>query len=156
MQVTQIVIMPSPLDFYTLFAIGFVIITLEVFIYSFVVVWFGIGFLIVALSSLFFPIDSLIWQLAMVSVISLLFLVLFRKKLLAKFSKPERQMSDNFFDEKGFGEIKNGKVFFKGTYWEFDSNIDETEFEDGEKVIVLKIKDNQASIKKTQERYTRI
>ena len=150
MQVTQIVTMLNAFDFYTLFAIGVVLITLEVFIYSFVVIWFGIGFVLVALLSLVYTIDDLIWQMALISIISLLFLVLFRKKLLIRFSKSQKEMSDNFFDEKGFGEIKNGKVYYKATYWEFDPSIDEKDFQDGEKVMVLKTKNNYASIKKIE------
>ena len=41
-----------------------------------------------------------------------------------KFFKSQTEVSDNFFDEKGIGEIKNSKVFYKGTYWEIDSNLD--------------------------------
>ena len=53
-----------------------------------------------------------------------------------------------FFDEKGIGEIKNSKVFYKATYWDIDSKIDEKEFVEGEKVVVLKTHKNQATIEK--------
>ncbi|WP_323595040.1 hypothetical protein [Aliarcobacter butzleri] len=65
-----------------------------------------------------------------------------------KFFKSQTEVSDNFFDEKGIGEIKNSKVFYKGTYWEIDSNLNAKEFVEGEKVEVLKTSNNMATIQK--------
>jgi len=144
----QTLITLSAFDFYILFAIAIVLITLEMFLYSFVVIWFGLGFIIVGVLSFFYPFERAIWQLAVVSIISLAFLFLFRKKLLAKFLKSQKEIKDNFFDEKGVGEIKNSKVFYKGTYWEITSTIDEKEFVEGEKVLVLKVSNNHATIQK--------
>jgi len=144
----QTLITLSAFDFYILFAIAIVLITLEMFLYSFVVIWFGLGFIIVGVLSFFYPFERAIWQLAVVSIISLVFLFLFRKKLLAKFLKSQKEIKDNFFDEKGVGEIKNSKVFYKGTYWEITSSIDEKEFIEGEKVLVLKVLNNHATIEK--------
>ena len=85
---------------------------------------------------------------AVISLLSLIFLFLFRRKSLDKFFKSQTEVSDNFFDEKGIGEIKNSKVFYKGTYWEIDSNLDVKEFVEGEKVEVLKTSNNMATIQK--------
>ena len=71
-----------------------------------------------------------------------------RKKVVDTFSKSKIEVSDDFLNEKGIGEIKNSKVFYKGTYWEIDSNLDEKEFFEGEKVLVLKTSKNMASIEK--------
>ncbi|WP_198304513.1 NfeD family protein [Arcobacter vandammei] len=138
------------MDFYTLFALGVVLIALEVFVASFVVIWFGLGFLLVSFVELVFPINDIVWQICFVAILSLIFLFLFRKKLLVKFSKSQREVKDNFFNEKGVGEIKNSKVFYKATYWEIDSKLDEKEFVEGEKVEVLKIHGNFATISKRQ------
>jgi len=144
----QTLITLSAFDFYILFAIAIALITLEMFLYSFIVIWFGLGFIIVGFLSFFYPFERAIWQLAIVSIISLAFLFLFRKKFLAKFLKSQKELKDNFFDEKGVGEIKNSKVFYKGTYWEINSDIDEKEFIEGEKVLVLKVSNNHATIQK--------
>jgi membrane protein implicated in regulation of membrane protease activity len=140
--------MLSLIEPYILLAIGIALRAIEALLVSFVVIWFGIGFIIVAVISYFYGFSDGMWQLAFVSLISLILLFLFRKKFLDKFSKSQVEVSDNFFNEKGIGEIKNSKVFYKGTYWEIDSNIDEKEFIEGEKVTVLKTSKNQAKIEK--------
>ncbi|MDZ7819605.1 MAG: hypothetical protein U5K55_13800 [Aliarcobacter sp.] len=71
-----------------------------------------------------------------------------RKKVLEKFLKSKRDISDDFLNEKGIGEIKNSKVLYKATYWDIDSKIDEKEFVEGEKVVVLKTHKNRATIEK--------
>ena len=38
----------------------------------------------------------------------------------------------------------------RNTYWDIDSNIDEKEFVEGEKVVVLKTHKNTATIEKKQ------
>ncbi len=140
--------MLSAIDPYTLLAIGVTLVALEAFITSFIIIWFGVGFLVVAIISFFFIFSGAIWQLAVISLLSLIFLFLFRRKSLNKFFKSQTEVSDNFFDEKGIGEIKNSKVFYKGTYWEIDSNLDAKEFVEGEKVEVLKTSNNMATIQK--------
>ena len=75
-------------------------------------------------------------------------LIFLRKKVLESFLKSRKDISDNFFDKKGIGEIKNSKVFYKGTYWEIDSNLNAKEFVEGEKVEVLKTSNNMATIQK--------
>ena len=66
--------------------------------------------------------------------------------ICCKISKDE--ISDDFFNERGIGEIKNSKVFYKGTYWKIDSKIKIDSFEEGEKVVVLKTFKNSATIQK--------
>ncbi len=135
------------MSFFTLLAIALVLITLEVFIYSFVVFWFGLGFLIVSFVEFIYPMNDVILQLCFVVIFSFLFLILFRKKFLNKFSKGQKIIKDDFLNDSGYGEVKNGKIFFKGTFWEFEGNLDEKEFKDGEKVFVEKTKNNIAYIK---------
>jgi len=143
---TQIIL--SVIDSYILLAIGVVLIALEAVIVSFVLIWFGIGFVLTALLSYFLPFHDGIWQIATASIISLILLLMLRKKALESFLKSKKDISDNFFDEKGIGEIRNSKVFYKATYWDIDSKLDEKEFVDGEKVMVLKTHKNKATIEK--------
>jgi membrane protein implicated in regulation of membrane protease activity len=134
----------SVIDVYILLSIGVALIAFEAVITSFILIWFGIGFVITAMVSYVYPFSDGIWQIATASIISLLLLFLLRKKFL----ESKRNISDNFLDEKGIGEIRNSKVFYKATYWDIDSKLDEKEFVEGEKVIVLKTHKNHATIEK--------
>lgn len=133
---------------YILLAIGITLIALETFIGSFIIIWFGLGFIITAGISYFYEFSDGIWEITTVSIISLLLILFLRKKFIKIFIKSDINVSDDFFNEKGIGEIKNSKVFYKGTYWEIDSLVEEKQFFEGEKVIVLKILKNNATIKK--------
>lgn len=56
-----------------------------------------------------------------------------------------REPKENFFNESGEGVIKEGKVYFKGTYWKIASH---EEFQENEKVQVIKVEGSTAIIKK--------
>lgn len=140
--------MLNVIDPYILLALGVALVAFEAIITSFILFWFGIGFIITAGISYVYPYSDGIWQFATASIISLVLLFLLRKKILESFLKSQKNISDNFLDEKGIGEIKNSKVSYKGTYWEIDSKLDEKEFVEGEKVTVLKTFKNQATIEK--------
>lgn len=142
--------MPNLIDPYVLLAIGVVLVALEAVITSFIVIWFGIGFIIVGIISKFYAFDSSIWQLSTIAIISLILLVLLRKKILEKFLFSQEEVNDNFLDEKGEGIIKSKKVFYKGTFWEIQSNLNENEFEEDEKVVVLGTHKNHAKIEKIE------
>lgn len=133
---------------YILLAIGVVLIGLEAVIASFILIWFGLGFIITALISVYFEFSDGVWQLGVVAILSLVFIILLRKKLLEKFLSSQEDITDNFLEEGGYGEIKNSKVFFKGTYWEIDGSQDESDFKEGEKIIVKKTFKNSATIEK--------
>lgn len=133
---------------YILLGIGVVLIGLEAIVTSFILIWFGLGFILTAFISMFYDFSDGIWQLGIVAIISLLFILLLRKKVLEKFLSSKEDITDNFLEEGGYGEIKNEKVFFKGTYWEIDAAQDESSFKEGEKVIVKKTFKNSATIEK--------
>jgi len=133
---------------YILLGIGVVLIGLEALIASFILIWFGLGFIITALISMGYEFSDGIWQLACVAIISIILIFALRKKALERFMKPEEEITDNFLREGGIGKIKNNKVFFKGTYWEIDSDIDEKQFEEGEKIEVIETYRNSAKIRK--------
>ena len=136
------------IDPYLLLGIGVVLIGLEAIVTSFILIWFGLGFLIVSLISMGYDFSDGIWQLGVVAIISLAFIVLLRKKALEKFLSSDKNITDNFLEEGGIGEIKNSKVFFKGTYWEIDSSLNNNEFKENEKVKVIKTYKNFAKIEK--------
>ena len=90
--------MPSAMEFYTLIALGILLLAFEVFVTSFVIFWFALGFILVGFISLFYGFENILWQLILISVLSMFLLVLFRKKALKRFSKSEKDVSDNFFN----------------------------------------------------------
>ena len=136
------------IDPFILLAIGIALIAFEALIASFILIWFGVGFVLTAIISSMYMFSDGIWQIAAASIISLFLLFLLRKKVLEKFLNSRKDISDDFLNEKGIGEIRNSKVFYKATYWDIDSNIDEKEFVEGEKVVVLKTHKNTAIIEK--------
>lgn len=140
--------MLSAVDPYNLLAIGVALVALEALIASFILIWFGISFIIVAVISYFVVFSGAVWQLATVSLISIILILVLRKKVVEIFLKSKVEVSDDYLNEKGIGEIKNSKVFYKGTYWDIDSQLDEKEFIEGEKVEVLKTSNNMATIQK--------
>lgn len=133
---------------YILLGIGVVLIGFEAIITSFILIWFGLGFIITALISVLYDFSDGVWQLGIVAIISLFFIILLRKKALEKFLSSEKNISDNFLEEGGIGEIKNSKVFFKGTYWEIDPESDEFDYDEGQKVVIIKTRKNNAIIQK--------
>ncbi|MAD41068.1 MAG: nodulation efficiency protein D [Arcobacter sp.] len=140
--------MLSVIDPYILLGIGVVLIAFEAIITSFILIWFGIGFVLTAFISYLYPFEDGIWQLAIASFISILLLLLLRKRTFKKFLSSNEKITDNFLNVKGIGQIKNEKVFYKGTYWEIDGQVDESIFNEGEKVVVTKTFKNFATIEK--------
>ncbi len=138
------------MEYYLLFAIGLILIALEVFIYSFVVIWFGLGFFIVGFFSLFFSFNELNYQLITICIISILLLFLFRNSLKKRFFRASKNIPDNFLNSSGVGEFKQGKIFYKGTFWELDPNFDITKLKENQKIKVLKVEQNIAFVDNTE------
>lgn len=136
------------IDVYWLLGIGILLLGLEATISSFMLIWFGIGFIITAIVTIFYEFSDGIWQLSLVAILSIFQVIILRKKMLEKFLRSEENIDDNFFNEEGIGEIRNTKVFYKGTYWEQEPEVLNENFEDGEKVLVKRIYRNIAIIKK--------
>lgn len=139
----QILNVFSPL---VLLGVGIGLIALEGILVSFVIIWFGVGLVLVGLISYFYDFSDGFNQLVLASAFALLLLFVLRKKFLTKFlESKEGEIEENFLNTKGEGIIKNGLVQFRGTYFEIDS--DET-FEENEKVEVLSTHKNSAKIEK--------
>src|SRR5574344_69460 len=138
------------MEYYLLFAIGLILIALEVFIYSFVVIWFGLGFFIVGFFSLFFSFNELNYQLITICIISILLLFLFRNSLKNRFFRASKNILDNFLNSSGIVEFKQGKIFYKGTFWEIDPNFDSTKLVENQKIKVLKVEQNIAFVDNTE------
>lgn len=117
--------------------VGFVIA--EVLFMDFTLIFFGLGFLIVGILSFFI---NLSWQiqLLLAATLSILLLIMLKKRIKTAFFKSKEKLEDNFLDESGVGEIKNGMVYYKSTFWKSDKIAN---LADGEKVRVKGVKNGQ-------------
>nr|MBP3724506.1 NfeD family protein [Campylobacter sp.] len=120
-------------------ALGIAFVIAEVLFMDFTLIFFGIGFLIVAILSFFVDLSWQI-QLLLAAIFSIVLLVLFRKRVKTAFFKSKEKYEDNFLDESGLGEIKNGMVYFKGTFWKSGKIAN---LKDGDKIKVLGVKNGQ-------------
>jgi membrane protein implicated in regulation of membrane protease activity len=128
--------MLNPIDISYLLAIGVALVAFEIITGSFVLFWFGLGFIIVALLGLVFPFGDGAVQIALSFTIGAIMLYTLRAKFIATFMNSKEKHTDFFEDEeKGKGVIQNGRVFYKGTYW--DADIEG--LKEGDKVVVDKI-----------------
>ncbi len=137
----------EPLSASILIAIGVGLIILEMFVFSFYLIWLGIGLLIVGFVSYFYIFDSVYIQLALGGVISVALLLLFKDKLKQTLFKDTPKHKDEFLediDSKSEAIVKEGMLFYKGTFWEVDGDI--TELQEGTKVTVKKIVGNKIKI----------
>jgi membrane protein implicated in regulation of membrane protease activity len=131
-----------------LLSIGILLIAIEAIITSFVVIWIGLALIIVSGITLIYSFNDGYYQIASVAIMSIILLLLLRTKLKDKFmNSKEGEIEDNFLKTGGKGRIKNNQVYFKGTYWKYDSKSRDTYNED-EEVKVIQTKNSTAFIKK--------
>lgn len=123
-------------------AIGLILMIAELAFFSFYLFFIGLGFLFVGILS-FFIFFGWTWQILIAFIISAILTISFRKILLNKFLNNKNSVKDNFLDDGGVGEIKNGMVFYKGTFWKCDIK----DLKDGQSVEILGIKDGKIVIK---------
>lgn len=125
------------------FFLGLILLLLELVVPGFVIFFFGVGAWATALICLIAE-PGINLQIIIFAVTSVLSLVALRKIIQKKFFYSKDGKSEAVEDEftgkegiaiSGFGKDKKGKVEFKGTLWnaESDSNIKE-----GQAVIVIK------------------
>ena len=114
------------------FIVGIAFLFAELIMPGFIIFFFGIGGLVTALSTYLFNIDSVIIQLIIFIVSSLLSLALLRKFFSNLFRgkvDPLKQLKDEFIGKRAIviREIKpnslKGKIEFNGSIWEADSDF---------------------------------
>ncbi|PID47737.1 MAG: nodulation protein NfeD [Proteobacteria bacterium] len=128
----------------SLLALGLLLVGLEIFVGSFYILWFGIGFLIVGIIEYFIPFSSFLYQLATAFSIALLLLFALQKKVKILFKTGEKEIKDDFLNEEGEGVIKEEMVFFKGTLWEYEPK--DLKVKEGDRVRVLEARGSRARI----------
>jgi len=124
------------------FLIGLVFLLLELVVPGLVIVFFGVGAWITALCSVFFNIDINI-QILIFTVSSVITLALLRNYLKKRFFKEDTTLQGSL-DEEFIGKTatvesviqpgKQGKVSFKGTQWEAESD---QRIEEGTRVQII-------------------
>lgn len=124
-----------------LISIGIILGILELMIGNFFIIFFAISFFIVALINYIFPLN-LEFQIVLITLISVISLLLFRKF----FKHKNIESNDDFLCEGGRGIVKNGMVYYKGTYWIFDEI---SSLKEGDIVEIEGIINNQIKIKKS-------
>ena len=132
-----------------LIGIGIFLMALEVVTFTFVLFWFGVAFVLVGVMSYFVTFSDGAWQIASVGIISLVLLFFFRSKFLTIFLKASKgdEVQDEFLNTKGVGVVKNGKIYYKATYWDCD---DIKTLNEGQKVEILEAKKAKVKIKLAQ------
>ncbi|NLY04043.1 MAG: NfeD family protein [Campylobacter sp.] len=124
--------------------IGVALILLELLLANFVFIFFGCSFVVVGLINLLFEF-SWEWQLISTSVLSLILIFTLRKRLKGAFHKDNNLLNENFLDGEGIGQIKEGMVYYKGTFWKSD---DIKGLKDGDNVVVLGTANGKIDIKR--------
>ncbi len=127
-----------------LLGIGIALITLEIFMFSFYLMWLGFGFLFIGTISYFYHFNSGLIQIALSSVLGVALLIIFKDKFKKYIFKNTPKSKDEFLDEAGEGVIKEGKVFYKGTFWEVED--DSLLPQEGKKVKIKKVIANKVVI----------
>lgn len=123
-----------------LIALGLFLGILELLIGSFYIIFFAIGFLIIGAINFINPL-SLANQLALVAIISIFLLIIFKKFFKRKNIST---YNDDFLNESGEGIIKNGMIYYKGSFWQSNEI---SHLKDGDIVQIRGIENNKIILK---------
>ena len=126
-----------------LLALGIVLIGLEALIFSFVLLWIGIGFIVVSVLSYAGLFDSGYVQIAVAVSIGLVLVLALRKWSMNLINKTADDTEEKIH-RSGTGIIEGGMIKMDGTYWQSDDDL--SGFNDGDKVEVVDIMNNKAKI----------
>ena len=126
-----------------LLALGIILIGLEALIFSFVLLWIGIGFIVVALLSYLLLFESGYVQIAVAVSIGLLLVLVLRKWSMNLVNKSEDD-SEEKIHKGGVGVIDGGMIKMNGTYWQSDDDL--SGYKEGDRVEVIDIVNNKAKL----------
>ena len=126
---------------FIMIAIGALLCVVELMLFSFYLLFFGVAFIIVGAVNFGFNFE---WsfQILAVLVLAFILLVLLKAPLKSKFMAKKESFNEEFLDEPGVGEIRENMVYFKGTLWKYDGGL-----KNGEKVQVLGTKGDKVILK---------
>ncbi|WP_331775200.1 NfeD family protein [Sulfurospirillum sp. 1612] len=128
-----------------LLAFGILLIGIEVLTFSFVLVFIGLGFAIVALLSFFYLFDNGAIQIALAFILALILAFSLRKTLMSKLSKSSTKPEERAHT-KGVGFVEDGLIKFDGTYWKTLDDL--SDYQEGDRVEIQDVIDNKVVLKK--------
>lgn len=131
------------IDWAYLLAFGIVLIGLEALIFSFVLLWIGIGFIVVALLTYMGLFESGYVQIAVAVSIGLVLVLALRKWSMTLINRSEDDTEEKIH-KSGIGVIDGGMIKMDGTYWQSDDDL--SGYNDGDKVKVIDIVNNKAEL----------
>ncbi len=135
----------DPIDWAYLLAIGIILIGFEALLFSFFLVWIGIGFVVVALLTYLGLFESGYAQIAVAVSIGLVLLFTLRKWSMNLVHQTEDDTEEKIH-QSGVGIIEGGMIKMDGTYWQSDDDL--SRYKEGDRVEVLDIVNNKAKLAK--------
>ncbi len=135
---------------WALIVAGVLLITAEIFIASFVLVWFGLGAVLAGMLSWLITDMNIGIQVLLAAISGAVFMYFFRDKCVAKNNATKDELY-TFTGGPGVLKVVAGQpisVFARGTYWNI-LNIDvipEADRIDGKSVMVTRMVDNHAEL----------
>ena len=133
----------EPIAYYYLLGFGFLLLGVEVLLFSFYLLWIGLGFILVSFLSLIIEFNNGLTQISIALLLGLI-LLYFLKKPMQSLMKPQDK-PESVVHKSGVGIVTDGSIQMNGTFWQTDDDI--SAFKNGEKVNVI-IKANKAQIVK--------
>ncbi len=127
-----------------LIAIGVALIVLEMVLVSFYLIWLGIALVIVGVLSLFYNFDSGYSQLALGAVLAVVLLLLFKDRARRILFKNSPEHDDLFLKEGGEGVVKEGRILYKGTFW--DPYPSDLVLPEGQRVKIKRVRGTQLEV----------
>ncbi|OQX74744.1 MAG: hypothetical protein B6D59_01540 [Campylobacteraceae bacterium 4484_4] len=127
-----------------LIALGIALIVLEMVVLSFYLIWLGIAFVIVGIISFFYTFGSAYSQLALGAVLAVILLLLFKERAKKYLFRHSPEHEDVFLNEGGEGVVKEGRILYKGTYW--DPYPSDLVLPEGQRVKIKRVRGNQVEI----------
>ena len=131
------------IDWAYLLALGIILIGLEALVFSFVILWIGIGFIVVSLLTYMGLFDSGYVQIAIAVSIGLVLVLALRKWSMNLINKSEDDTEEKIH-KSGVGVIEGGMIKMDGTYWQSDDDL--SVYKDGDKVKVIDVVNNKVKI----------
>jgi len=124
-----------------LLAAGIFLIGIEIVLYSFFIIWIGIGLIVAGFLSYAVSFDSGYTQLAIAFTIGFALLIMLRKRAVSFIIKSEDRREEHIH-RGGIGIVDNGMIKMDGTYWQTDDDL--SRYENGDRVKVVDIHKNRA------------
>lgn len=135
----------EPIDPAYLIAAGIFLIGFEIVLYSFFIVWIGIGLIVVGLSSYLFAFGDGYVQLSIAFSIGLILAFILRKRAM-EFVDRSEDSSEEHVHQSGVGIVDDGRIRMDGTFWQTDDDL--SGYKDGDRVEVIDIQSNKAILVK--------